>query len=937
MKKFSKTTPQGRDVHFRSVFLLFLMAVLACAADPPSSAEAGGEPLSEVAAKPMPTPTAGPLSELSAETTEEPELWVLLSTDDGALPEGDSEQLQAMPPLAAELSGGAALEQVERIRQRLTTQSISLARVNADAFTHNSIHLSLPGGKRLRASKRHFQTLGEKHFMWSGEIPGVAARSTFVVRDGNVTGIFRDENNVTYSMEPVGDGLHALTHVDESLLPPSAKPLQVPRPPMPGNVFLAPSIAASAGNPAEIDLLVVYTPAANRAHADVKGLILSMIAQAHETYEKSGIHIRLNLVDSFEWNYAESTGDVGWRKMIDDFVESPIVNNRRDASGADVAMLIINEPKQPSTYCGMAYLLSNEPSRRAYESTLAFGLVDYRCTDYTFAHELGHIQGAHHNEQQDTNGYFSYGHGFIHPSSTPRLSFRTVMAYRCNAPSPACPRVPYWSSPNVRYEGIATGTAHTNDNVRVLNETAANVAAFRSKKPVCTLSSPIASIPQPGGTYTFEANCTQSPSSYAWTVNGQPQAGGQRLSYTFGENATSSPLSFTISLTATNSAGKSEPVQTTLTQAAAISAASIAVTAPVTGATPNTAVSTCGQNFTCSTVTWTPGDSPFRGSTRYTAQVRLTASQGYTFAAGLSATLNGQAATVSNNNGATATLSYEFAATLAAPIHSAAITLTAPVTGATPNTAVSTCGQNFTCSAVTWTPGDSPFRGSTRYTAQVTLTASQGYTFAAGLSATLNGQAATVSNNNGATATLSYEFAATSAAMADDLAILAQPTKLSYEDGSALDLSGLLVRLSFGDGTTAEVPFDQFAEHNLRTEPVDGTVLHAVSHHGMRVTVRYGGLPLHATTAPLEVKALDTTEPSEEEVPASQETTKPSEAMPLGVLIGGCNSTGRPVEAVAFLAFAAWVFARRKSHRSSKNTSPECPKNATLPPAARVL
>jgi hypothetical protein len=54
------------------------------------------------------------------------------------------------------------------------------------------------------------------------------------------------------------------------------------------------------------------------------------------------------------------------------------------------------------------------------------------------------------------------------------------MAYACDPPKVCNPRIQYWSSPNVTYAGIPTGTAATNDNVRVLNGTAATVAAFRS-------------------------------------------------------------------------------------------------------------------------------------------------------------------------------------------------------------------------------------------------------------------------------------------------------------------------------------------------------------------------------------------------------------------------------------------------------------------------
>jgi len=51
------------------------------------------------------------------------------------------------------------------------------------------------------------------------------------------------------------------------------------------------------------------------------------------------------------------------------------------------------------------------------------------------------------------------------------------MAYACSG---GCPRLQYWANPNVQYNGIPMGHSATNDDARVLNETASTVAGFRS-------------------------------------------------------------------------------------------------------------------------------------------------------------------------------------------------------------------------------------------------------------------------------------------------------------------------------------------------------------------------------------------------------------------------------------------------------------------------
>ena len=406
-----------------------------------------------------------------------PELFVplLIESDSDAIsaPAQTQAQMQTqaqhIAPLAAASYRHATKEQsqhIDRIQKERTTKSVSLTRVDAKALKEGNIQISLPGNKKLRVSRKHFEGVDENNFTWSGEISGTFASSTFVVSDGKITGSIRDENNQLYRIEHVGDDVHALTQIDESLFPPSAKPVLLNMPGVKNDAYLALASAATSANPVEIDVLVAFTPAARNAYTNIHALIGLAIEETNQSYRNSDIHIRLNWVDTVEFNYTEHSN---WEGMLKDFAASPIINERRNASGADVAMLILNH----SSYCGMAYMY---PS-----ATHAFGLVHYGCAtgNYTFGHELGHIQGAGHNEQESSNPYFTYGHGYIHPSSTLSQNFRTIMAYAC--PGSSCPKIQHWSNPNKSHNGITLGTANKNNNARVLNETAAMVAGFRNR------------------------------------------------------------------------------------------------------------------------------------------------------------------------------------------------------------------------------------------------------------------------------------------------------------------------------------------------------------------------------------------------------------------------------------------------------------------------
>ncbi len=92
---------------------------------------------------------------------------------------------------------------------------------------------------------------------------------------------------------------------------------------------------------------------------------------------------------------------------------------------------------------------------------------------YSFAHELGHNQGAHHDPANASGAIYPYAYGYQEPFN----SFRTVMAYNCSG---GCTRVAQFSNPDVLYNGKSTGTSSNNDNSRTLNTTAATVASFRA-------------------------------------------------------------------------------------------------------------------------------------------------------------------------------------------------------------------------------------------------------------------------------------------------------------------------------------------------------------------------------------------------------------------------------------------------------------------------
>jgi hypothetical protein len=181
--------------------------------------------------------------------------------------------------------------------------------------------------------------------------------------------------------------------------------------------------------------------------------------------------MQLNLVKMAEVNYTE-TGDMS--KSLSDITNTTDgkmdeVHALRNQYGADQVALVTAD----SNYCGIAYVMT---SLGSWFAPYAFAVVHddskYNCLgNHTLAHELGHNQGNMHDPDNSSYaGVYPYSYGY-------RLCgvFHDVMSYACSSP-----RIPYFSNPNVFYNGQSTGVANYQDTARSMNGTSATVASFRS-------------------------------------------------------------------------------------------------------------------------------------------------------------------------------------------------------------------------------------------------------------------------------------------------------------------------------------------------------------------------------------------------------------------------------------------------------------------------
>jgi hypothetical protein len=189
------------------------------------------------------------------------------------------------------------------------------------------------------------------------------------------------------------------------------------------------------------------------------------------------------------------------------------------------------------------------------------------------------------------------------------------------------------------------------------------------------------------------------------------------------------------------------------------------------------------------------------------------------------------------------------------PITSVAINVASPAKGGTPATTATASGTvNFT-SAVTWAGAleNDKFKGGEIYTATVTLTANSGFTFTGLTTATVNNNSVTATENTGGTVKFVYTFPITLNGTVSLIQVSSQPTKKSYTQDEPLDLTGMVVKISFLEGGEMNPPSTLFETYGITTNPAIGAKLSVTANNGKPITVTMGDLALPVNTDALTV------------------------------------------------------------------------------------
>ena len=340
--------------------------------------------------------------------------------------------------------------------------------------TASVLHLDVFGRQYQFVDGRKSAASPER-YSWTGHLLGQADfQAQLSVRDGALAGLISLPEGV-FELVPSASG-NLLVELDPKRFPECAGGVDAEDAVAVDAAALPPTSRALQDVGEEIKVLVMYTPAARDAAggvAQIEAQAQAAVDNANLSFSNSTMRMRF-IVAGIELLDGWVEGSASASTELSLFRNNATAQARRDALNADlVSLLVANLPSA----CGIGYVMRNV--------SVGFAPSGYQLTDrdcavgnLSWAHEHGHNVGFEHDPANGTSpGNASQPWSFGHYVENGGSSYRTVMSYQC--PAGGCTRRPYFSNPEVSFNGAPTGIAEQRDNARTGDFVADIVANFR--------------------------------------------------------------------------------------------------------------------------------------------------------------------------------------------------------------------------------------------------------------------------------------------------------------------------------------------------------------------------------------------------------------------------------------------------------------------------
>lgn len=245
-------------------------------------------------------------------------------------------------------------------------------------------------------------------------------------------------------------------------------------------LVLVPQAAQAAPAEPTIDLLVVYTAAAEKeqgGQAGIEDAIQDSADGMNRALDRSDIDGSVKVVHTVEVDRVSNGkqgDDLNWLS------KDPAIKELRTKHKADLVSLVVPGGAGLASVPGAKVGPGTDSAVYSVVGGKWLRPNEDKGEAGVFAHELGHNLGATHDWDTSPNKstVYPYNHGFVSPKGNV-----DIMAYN-NAKScaPDCQRVPYYANPALTVEGEKFGTASggkPSDLKRLFDETIPKVAEYR--------------------------------------------------------------------------------------------------------------------------------------------------------------------------------------------------------------------------------------------------------------------------------------------------------------------------------------------------------------------------------------------------------------------------------------------------------------------------
>ncbi len=381
------------------------------------------------------------------------------------------------------------------IGERKSIQATQFSRINNASLTAETrATLNLPELSNLDVIPYSIDKRANGKIFWKGRSEDGKTVAKFIINGNMVTGQVQTADQI-YQIRPLTEGLHVVVPTEfgpehdcgyDGKFPQKSNSGKKS-----GTGFKVPDDEPegerkSSAAECDVRLMVVYTNSVDNLSPNIADLIELEIDNFNDINNNSDVSFNVTLARSLEVNYNETNQELQHPQVSSWDISRDLyrlwhpndgwmdnVHTERGLYDADMVLFMVD---QLPGYGGLAFNVG-------VDAADAFCIMTWNNGNHTFTHEFGHLIGMWHNVENSpgtSSSVVPFDYGFAHYWTGIGPNFRTVMSYSNPCGSAGCPRIPYWSNPDLDYGiyNISLG-ASNKDNARVANEQEATISNFQ--------------------------------------------------------------------------------------------------------------------------------------------------------------------------------------------------------------------------------------------------------------------------------------------------------------------------------------------------------------------------------------------------------------------------------------------------------------------------